>query len=75
MNAFRSLAHRAIAALAADPKVGRRSGGVYSSWDLAEAYGFTDIDGRQPNWGKHFAAYLAPQPPESPPLVTRPINV
>ena len=47
---------RAIAALAGDPQVARKAGGVYSSWDLAEEYGFTDTDGRQPNWGKHFAA-------------------
>ena len=65
---------RAIAALAADPEAGRRSGGVYSSWDLAEAYGFTDIDGRQPNWGKHFAAYLEPQPPANQPSVASPID-
>ncbi len=46
---------RAVAALAADPEVHRRAGQVWSSWGLAEAYGFTDIDGRQPNWGRHLA--------------------
>lgn len=51
---------RAIVALAGDPEVGRKSGGVYSSWGLAEEYGFTDIDGRQPNWGKYFAANITP---------------
>ena len=40
---------RAVAALAADPKVARWSGGVYSSWGLSEVYGFTDLDGRRPN--------------------------
>jgi NAD(P)-dependent dehydrogenase (short-subunit alcohol dehydrogenase family) len=40
---------RAVAALAADPDVGRWSGGVYSSWGLSQAYGFTDLDGTQPN--------------------------
>ena len=37
---------RAVAALAADPKVGSKSGGVHSVGDLATEYGFTDIDGR-----------------------------
>jgi hypothetical protein len=50
---------RAVAALAADPDVSRKSGGVYSSWGLAEEYGFTDIDGRRPNWGKYFAEHVA----------------
>jgi NAD(P)-dependent dehydrogenase (short-subunit alcohol dehydrogenase family) len=40
---------RAVAALAADPLVGSRSGGVYSSWSLSEAYGFADLDGSRPN--------------------------
>lgn len=37
---------RAVAALAADPEVMRRSGGVHRVGDLAVEYGFTDIDGR-----------------------------
>ena len=45
---------RAIAALAADPNVGAKSGGLYSSWGLADEYGFTDIDGRRPHWGSFF---------------------
>jgi NAD(P)-dependent dehydrogenase (short-subunit alcohol dehydrogenase family) len=44
---------RAIAALAADPRIQEKSGGVYSSWGLAREYGFTDIDGSRPNFGKH----------------------
>ena len=44
---------RAVAALAADPQVSKKSGRVFSSWDLAVEYGFTDVDGRQPHWGKH----------------------
>lgn len=39
---------RAIAALAADPKVMDRTGRALSSGWLARDYGFTDIDGRQP---------------------------
>ena len=44
---------RAIAALAADPKVRRRTGLLLSSWELAREYGFTDYDGRRPDWGRH----------------------
>lgn len=43
---------RAVAALAADPDVFKKTGRVFSSWDLAVEYGFTDADGRQPHWGK-----------------------
>ena len=50
---------RAIAALAADPDIAAKSGGAFNSWGLAEEYGFTDIDGRQPNWGKYFAEHVA----------------
>ena len=42
---------RAIAALAADPRVIEKSGGLYSSWRLAREYGFTDLDGTQPDIG------------------------
>lgn len=45
---------RAVAALAADPNVLERSGRVWSSWDLAKAYGFTDADGTRPDWGAHW---------------------
>lgn len=37
---------RAVAALASDPQVMARSGQVLRVGDLAQAYGFTDIDGR-----------------------------
>ncbi|HEX7184614.1 MAG TPA: SDR family oxidoreductase [Thermoanaerobaculia bacterium] len=40
---------RAVAALAADPDVSKRTGRVYAAWDLGPEYGFTDVDGRQPN--------------------------
>jgi NAD(P)-dependent dehydrogenase (short-subunit alcohol dehydrogenase family) len=39
---------RAVAALASDPDVLRRTGTVLVAAALAEEYGFTDIDGRQP---------------------------
>ena len=45
---------RALAALAADPNVAAKSGGLFSSWGLAKEYGFTDIDGRRPDWGTFF---------------------
>ncbi|MFD5555293.1 SDR family NAD(P)-dependent oxidoreductase [Streptomyces sp. NPDC127068] len=39
---------RAVASLLADPAVKERSGAVLSTGDLAEEYGFTDVDGRTP---------------------------
>ena len=45
---------RAVAALAADPHVSKKSGGLFSSWVLAKEYGFTDLDGRRPDWGTFF---------------------
>ena len=45
---------RAIAALAADPHVARKRGGLFSSWGLAKEYGFTDLDGRRPDWTTFF---------------------
>jgi NAD(P)-dependent dehydrogenase (short-subunit alcohol dehydrogenase family) len=44
---------RAVAALAADPKVQSRTGMLFSSWELARDYGFADYDGRVPDWGRH----------------------
>jgi hypothetical protein len=44
---------RAVAALAADPNALDRTGHLYSSWELARAYGFTDADGRRPDWGAY----------------------
>jgi NAD(P)-dependent dehydrogenase (short-subunit alcohol dehydrogenase family) len=40
---------RAVAALAADPDVHRRTGGSFSSGGLALEYGFTDVDGSRPD--------------------------
>ncbi|MGB7280888.1 MAG: SDR family oxidoreductase [Candidatus Acidiferrum sp.] len=47
-------AGRAVAALAADPDVMKKSGRVFSSWGLSEEYAFCDSDGRRPHWGKHY---------------------
>lgn len=49
---------RAVAALAADPAVAAKAGRVVTSWDLAEEYGFDDVDGSRPNWGRHFAEHV-----------------
>jgi NAD(P)-dependent dehydrogenase (short-subunit alcohol dehydrogenase family) len=40
---------RAVAALAADPELHRHNGGSFSSGGLAREYGFTDLDGSQPD--------------------------
>jgi NAD(P)-dependent dehydrogenase (short-subunit alcohol dehydrogenase family) len=40
---------RAVAALAADPEVLRHSGEALASRDLADLYGFTDVDGSLPD--------------------------
>jgi NAD(P)-dependent dehydrogenase (short-subunit alcohol dehydrogenase family) len=42
---------RAVAALASDPNSIERTGQLLSSWELARHYGFTDYDGRRPDWG------------------------
>jgi NAD(P)-dependent dehydrogenase (short-subunit alcohol dehydrogenase family) len=38
---------RAVSALAADPRVARKSGKVWFVADLASEYGFTDVDGKR----------------------------
>lgn len=40
---------RAVAALAADPDRARWNGASVSSGELAKVYGFTDVDGSQPD--------------------------
>ena len=44
---------RGVAALAADPGVVAKGGGLFGSWALADEYGFTDIDGARPHWGRY----------------------
>ena len=46
-------AGRAIAALAGDADLMKKSGRVFSSWNLSDEYGFRDADGRRPHWGRH----------------------
>ena len=57
---------RAVAALAVDPRVLEKSGGVYGSWTLSDEYGFTDIDGSRPHLGRYFAEHVNPPPWEPP---------
>ncbi|MCU0476753.1 MAG: SDR family oxidoreductase [Anaerolineae bacterium] len=45
---------RAVAALAADPAVFAKT----SSWGLSDEYGFADLDGNRPHWGRHFAQHV-----------------
>ena len=44
---------RAIAALAADPQVHKRTGMLLSSWEVGREYKLSDYDGRRPDWGRH----------------------
>src|SRR5690606_14147336 len=46
---------RAIAALAADPRVLVKTGRTLTSWELAEAYGLSDVDGARPHWDRFLA--------------------
>jgi NAD(P)-dependent dehydrogenase (short-subunit alcohol dehydrogenase family) len=49
---------RAVAALAADPNVAEKAGGVYASWTLSDEYHFIDMDGNSPHWGRYFAEHV-----------------
>jgi NAD(P)-dependent dehydrogenase (short-subunit alcohol dehydrogenase family) len=55
---------RAIVALAADPKVMTKTGQTLATWDLAEEYGFSDIDGTQPHWQRNYEAEIAKEKKE-----------
>ncbi len=43
---------RGIACLAGDDQRGRFAGECLSSWRLMREYGFTDVDGSSPDWGR-----------------------
>jgi NAD(P)-dependent dehydrogenase (short-subunit alcohol dehydrogenase family) len=51
---------RAVVALAADQHVAKKSGRVFTSWNLAKEYGFTDVDGRQPDWDEYMRSIQFP---------------
>jgi hypothetical protein len=57
---------RAVAALAADPERRRRSGGSFSSGGLAREYGFTDVDGSQPDCWRYMDEVQDPGLPPDP---------
>ena len=57
---------RAVAHLAGDPKVARWSGQSLSSGQLAKVYGFTDLDGSQPDaWRYMREVYDAGKPADA----------
>ena len=47
---------RAVAALAADPTVATKNGGLFTVRALSEEYAFTDVDGRLPDYAVLAAA-------------------
>ena len=44
---------RAMVALASDPNIMTKSGTAVATWNLAKEYGFRDLDGSQPDWGRY----------------------
>jgi NAD(P)-dependent dehydrogenase (short-subunit alcohol dehydrogenase family) len=42
---------RAVVALARDPAILKRSGQLFSSWEIGREYRLADADGRRPDWG------------------------
>lgn len=46
---------RAVVALATDPNVHQKHGQAWATWTLSDEYGFTDVDGSRPHWGRFFA--------------------
>ena len=57
---------RAVAALAADPALQSRNGGSFSSGGLAREYGFTDLDGSQPDCWRYMVEVQDPGLPADP---------
>jgi NAD(P)-dependent dehydrogenase (short-subunit alcohol dehydrogenase family) len=53
---------RAITALANDKDKMARTGSVTATWELFTEYGFTDLDGSQPDWGTHMRDALQLEP-------------
>lgn len=49
---------RAVAALAADEGIMKKSGRVFNATELAEEYGFTDVDGRVPQVWKYIREHM-----------------
>jgi NAD(P)-dependent dehydrogenase (short-subunit alcohol dehydrogenase family) len=51
---------RGVVALASDPEVSRWAGKAMASWTLMREYGFTDLDGSRPDWGRFAEEVLKP---------------
>jgi NAD(P)-dependent dehydrogenase (short-subunit alcohol dehydrogenase family) len=51
---------RAVAALAADPEVRRKAGAAFFVGDLADEYGFADLDGSRPHFTRSVREKLEP---------------
>jgi NAD(P)-dependent dehydrogenase (short-subunit alcohol dehydrogenase family) len=51
---------RGVAALATDPDVARFAGKTLASWTLMREYGFTDLDGTRPDWGRWYDDVVRP---------------
>lgn len=49
---------RAVAALAADPDIMDKTGRALATWGLYKEYGFTDVDGSQPDFAGRWADAL-----------------
>lgn len=45
---------RAVVSLATDPNVAAKAGQSLSTWGLSDEYGFLDVDGSRPHWGRYF---------------------
>jgi hypothetical protein len=54
---------RAVAALAQDPEVARWNGASLSSGQLAQVYGFTDLDGSRPDAWRYLVEVQDPDLP------------
>lgn len=52
---------RAVAALAADPEIMAKTGRALATWGLYKEYGFTDVNGTQPDWAARWAEALEEQ--------------
>jgi hypothetical protein len=61
------LVGRAVVALASDPQVRRKAGLIHFASDLAREYGFTDVDGRVPDFPRMFDAKVSELASASPP--------
>ncbi|MFE4635537.1 SDR family oxidoreductase [Streptomyces sp. NPDC056773] len=57
---------RAVAALAADPELARWNGQSLSSGQLAQVYGFTDVDGSRPDAWRYMVEVQDPDLPADP---------